>query len=76
MINLGGNASIQLNLYSLLGAEIFSDTIYGNAGMNNITWLLRNNAQANVASGIYIFKIQVNNGYTTVAKTGKVLVLH
>jgi len=76
MINLGGNAMVQLNLYSLMGEEVYSDTIYGNAGINNITWLLRNKTQIPVASGIYIFTIQVNNGYETVTKTGKVLVFH
>jgi len=76
MINLGGNASVQLNLYSLMGEEVYSDTIQGNSGSNTITWLLRNKAQANVASGIYIFSIQVNNGSEIVTKTGKVLVLH
>jgi hypothetical protein len=76
MINLGGNATVQLNLYSLMGEEVYSDTIYGNAGLNTITWLLRNKTQAPVASGLYIFTIQVNNGSETVTKTGKVLVFH
>jgi len=76
MINLGSNATVHLNLYSLTGGGVFSEAIDGNAGMNIITWLLKNSAQANVASGIYIFKIQVNDGSTTVTKTGKVLVLH
>jgi hypothetical protein len=76
MINLGGNASVQLNLYSLMGEEVFSKTIYGNAGMNTITWLVRNNSQVPVASGLYIYTIQVNNGYETVTKTGKILVFH
>lgn len=76
MINLGGNASIQLNLYSLMGEEVFSETIEGNAGMNEITWLLKNKAQASVASGLYVYVVQVNNGYETTVKTGKVLVFH
>jgi hypothetical protein len=76
MINLGGNARVQLNLYSLMGEEVFTDTIDGNAGLNTIDWLVRNKAQAPVASGLYIYTIQVNNGYETVTKTGKVLVFH
>ncbi|HXL73951.1 MAG TPA: hypothetical protein VN963_10040, partial [bacterium] len=64
------------NLYSLMGEKVFSDTIYGNAGLNTITWLLKNNAQVNVASGLYIYTIQVNNGSETTTKTGKVLVFH
>ncbi len=76
MINLGHNASIQLNLYTLMGEEVYSDTIEGNAGLNTITWLLKNKAQSAVATGLYIYAIQVNNGYETTTKTGKVLVFH
>jgi hypothetical protein len=76
MINLGYNASIQLNLYTLMGEEVYSDTTEGNTGMNTITWLLRNKAQSAVASGLYIYSIQVNNGYEITTKTGKVLVFH
>jgi hypothetical protein len=76
MINLGYNASIQLNLYTIMGEEVYSDTIEGNAGQNTITWLLKNKAQSSVATGIYIYSIQVNNGYETETKTGKVLVFH
>jgi len=59
-----------------MGEQVFSETINGNAGMNTITWLLRNKTQVPVATGLYIFTIQVNNGYETVTKTGKVLVFH
>jgi hypothetical protein len=76
MIDLGGNAAVQLNLYSLMGEEVFSDSIEGNAGSNTITWLLRNKAQAQVSSGLYIYVIQVKNGYETVTKTGKVMIFH
>ena len=76
IVNLGGNASVQLNLFTLMGEQVFSETINGNAGMNTITWLLRNKTQVPVATGLYIFTIQVNNGYETVTKTGKVLVFH
>jgi hypothetical protein len=76
MVNLSSNASIQLNLYSLMGEEVFMDTIEGNSGLNTITWLLRNKAQAPVASGLYIYVIQVNDGYERVTKTGKVMIFH
>jgi hypothetical protein len=76
MVNLGASASVQLNLFSLTGEEVFSETLQGNSGMNTILWLLRNKAQMPVASGIYIFTIQANDGYETVKSTGKVLVFH
>ena len=76
LINLGYTASIQLNLYTLMGEEVYSDKVEGNAGMNTITWLLKNKAQSAVASGLYIYSVQVNNGYEIATKTGKVLVFH
>ncbi len=76
MINLGRNASVQLNLYTLMGEEVFTDGIEGGAGLNTITWTLKNKAQASVASGLYLYTLQVNNGYEVTAKTGKVLVFH
>jgi hypothetical protein len=76
MIKLGYNASIQLNLYTLMGEEVYSDTLEGNAGMNTISWFLKNKGQAPVATGLYIYAIQVNNGYEITTKTGKVLVFH
>jgi hypothetical protein len=76
MINLGYNASIQLNLYTVMGEEVYSDALQGNAGLNAISWFLKNKAQTSVASGLYIYAIQVNNGYEIATKTGKVLVFH
>ena len=76
MITLGGSARVQLNLYSLTGEQVFSETIQGNAGLNTILWLLRNNAQMPVASGIYVYAILVDNGDELITRTGKVLVLH
>ena len=76
VIDLGGNASIQLSLYTLLGEEVFSETILGNPGVNTIVWNLKNQSLATVASGIYIYVIEVNNGSETANKTGKVMVIH
>jgi hypothetical protein len=74
MDNLGYSASIQLNLYTIMGEEVYSDTIQGNAGLNIITWLIKNKAQTSVASGLYIYAIEVNNGYEMSTTTGKILV--
>jgi hypothetical protein len=76
MINLGGSAAVQLNLYSLMGQEVYSETIQGNAGLNTITWLLRNKGLEPVVSGLYIYVIKVNNGLQQTSKMGKVIVLH
>jgi hypothetical protein len=76
MINLCGNATIQLNLFSIMGEQVYTDTIQGQAGMNTITWLLKNKNFEPVSSGLYVYVIQTNNGPTQVTETGKVLVFH
>jgi hypothetical protein len=76
MVNLGFRATIQLNLYSLTGEEVYSQSVQGNSGINTLLWLLRNNGQSPVASGLYIYAVQVNDGYEIATKTGKLLVLH
>ena len=76
MINLGSSASIQLSLYSLMGQQVYSETIQGNAGLNTITWLLRNKGLEPVVSGLYVYVIKVSNGLEQTTKMGKVIVLH
>jgi hypothetical protein len=76
MVSLGSSATIQLNLYSLTGEEVYSETVQGNVGMNILLWLLRNKGQVPVSSGLYVFTLQVNDGYEIVTKIGKVVVFH
>jgi hypothetical protein len=76
VVNLGGSATIQLSLFTLLGEEFFSETIPGNSGVNAIIWNLKNQNQAQVASGLYIYRIEVNDGSESADKTGKVMVIH
>jgi len=59
-----------------MGQEVYTETIEGTAGLNTITWLLKNKAQSAVASGLYVYVIQVNDGHEITTKTGKVLVFH
>ena len=60
----------------MMGEEVFLETVSGNTGLNTITWLLKNNEQASVANGLYIYTVQVSDGNNTTFKTGKVMVLH
>ena len=76
MINLGSTANIHLDLYSLLGEKVYSNSFEGTPGLNTINWLLKNDAQSQVASGLYIYVIQVSNGYEVTTKTGKVAIFH
>jgi hypothetical protein len=61
---------------SVTVAVVNQESVQGNAGMNTLLWLLKNKGQAPVASGLYVFTIQVNDGYETATKIGKVAVFH
>lgn len=75
-VELGSAATIQLNFYNVLGEKVFSKTVEGSAGLNTFDWVLRNTGNAPVASGLYVYTLQVYNGTGTARKIGKVVVLH
>lgn len=75
-VNLSSSARIDLTLYTLTGERVFNLETQGNPGMNTLTWAVQNNAHEPVASGLYLFYLQVSGDGTTETKTGKVLILH
>jgi hypothetical protein len=66
---------IRLSLFTLLGEQIFQVTSVGNAGLNNIDWPIQNLNNVSVASGLYIYSVEVNDGSKREKLTGKVLVI-
>ncbi len=76
MVQLGSPATVKLSLYDLMGQQVYSKTIEGQTGMNTIPWSIRNTVGARVASGLYVFAIQVNDGSESRIKTGKVAIFH
>lgn len=75
-VNLSGPARINLALYTLTGERVFNLETQGNPGMNTLTWAVRNDAHEPVASGLYLYYLQVSGGGTAETKTGKILILH
>jgi hypothetical protein len=75
-ITLASPAQVQLSVYNLLGGLVYKDTFEGNAGLNNVRWLLRNQTNGVVSSGLYIYTIQTSNGLTQTTKIGKLLLFH
>jgi hypothetical protein len=75
-ITLNQPAQITLNLYSLMGQEVYSTTIQGVVGANNLLWTLRNKAQEKVASGLYVYSLAVSGNGLQEKKIGKVVILH
>lgn len=75
-VTLGQPAQIWLNLYSIAGEQVYQTTVAGSIGDNTIVWDLRNVAGVPVASGLYVYTVEINHGPTTRFRTGKVAVLH
>ncbi|HET9870288.1 MAG TPA: hypothetical protein VFR02_07325, partial [bacterium] len=74
-VRLDRPEKITLKLYTLLGEKICEDQVMGTAGPNILIWRAQNEAKQSVASGIYLYAVQIE-GQTGMFKSGKVLVLH
>jgi hypothetical protein len=67
---------IALSLYDLSGELVYKTTVQGNAGVNLISWNLKNQSGQQFASGLYIFHIDIAKGFPFASPSGKVVVLH
>ncbi len=77
LLSLEQPAWIRLSIYSLVGEQVYSAAIEGNTGSNKLVWPLQNQGGANVASGLYIYALRIENEEgNTAIKIGKVVVLH
>ncbi len=77
LFNLEQPAWIRLSIYSLVGEQVYNVSTAGNMGSNKLVWSLQNQDGANVASGLYIYALRIENaGGDTAVKIGKVAVLH
>jgi len=75
-INLEGQARIELSLYTITGELVYRTEASESTGIQRIPWTLQNQSGNQVASGIYIYLLQVSKGEEVLKKTGKVLVIH
>lgn len=76
-VNLNAPARIELSLFTLAGEKVYGGQMQGNAGTNSLAWNLSDLTGGPVASGLYLFYLQVaGNGGTVETRTGKLLVLH
>jgi len=65
---------VQLNLYSLLGEQVFQTTF--NGGREGYLWRLTNQTGSPVASGLYLYVLRFTKDGQPVTSAGKVTVLH
>ncbi|HVM32945.1 MAG TPA: hypothetical protein VMU88_07410 [bacterium] len=76
LVQLNAPADIKLAVYALTGERVFDERLQGNVGMNQLVWRLENNARQSVASGLYLYRLEMDGGAGLAARTGKLLVVH
>lgn len=69
-------AMVSLTIYSLLGAEVYATSLQGNQGLNTLIWTVKNKAYQEVASGLYVYALRVDNGSIHEKKVGKIAIVH
>jgi hypothetical protein len=75
VVKLGQPAKVTLTIFSLVGEVVYQESLEGASGANNLLWNLDNQAQESIASGLYLYLVQVNDGTSNVNATGKVVVI-
>jgi len=69
------SAEVRLSIYSLLGEKIYSTTIEGQAGLNISNWETQSQGNQPVASGLYIYLVEVDGDTLKERRQGKVVVI-
>jgi hypothetical protein len=73
---LSENARVTLTIFTVMGQQIYSTTVEGAQGVNSLIWDAKSQAKNGVASGIYIYTLQIQgSGGKTITKTGKIAIL-
>jgi hypothetical protein len=76
LVTLADQAKVTLTIFSISGEEVYSTQAHGEQGLNTLVWKGQNNARQAVASGLYIYMLQVDDGSTHETKLGKIVVIH
>jgi hypothetical protein len=63
---------IQLEIYSLSGERVYAANIVGRQGENTLFWNLQNQAGSSVASGLYLYRVNMAGQ----VHSGKIAVIH
>lgn len=73
---LGNSATVRLGIFTISGEQVYSTTESGTRGVNVLTWDVQNKARQAVATGLYIYALQVDDGNSHQTLHGKILILH
>lgn len=74
-LKLNKPAKVVLSIFALTGEKVYSTQAQGNQGLNTLIWEAQNNAGSAVASGLYIYVLQVDDGTEKETRTGKIVIL-
>lgn len=75
-VALAKPAQLKVSLYSLAGEQVYTASMQGNGGINTMVWPLQSQSGSSVASGLFLYVLEINDGSGIVRKTGKVVVIH
>ena len=75
LVNLDRSAKIELGILALTGERVFTEQILGTQGLNTLVWEAQNNAGSTVASGLYLYYLQVDDGVGQETRSGKIVIL-
>jgi hypothetical protein len=75
-VTLVQGAQVTIQLYSLVGERVWQGDLQAGAGLNTLSWDLRNQSGETVASGLYLYVVSIDDGTRLVRRTGKVAVIH
>ncbi len=69
-------SEIIVGLYDVAGELVFKTSVQGNVGLNTISWKLQNQSGQRVSNGLYIYYIQIPQGFSLRNPYGKVMVIN
>jgi hypothetical protein len=72
---LTGQAKVSLAVFTVSGEQVYGTQTEGSAGLNTLVWNAQNNGGQAVASGLYLYLLDADNGVGHEIKTGKIVII-
>jgi hypothetical protein len=76
LVTLGRPAQIHLSVFNLLGENVYQTSAEGQVGTNSLVWEGQSQSHLSVASGLYLYVLQVNDGSQQAKQVGKIVFIH
>jgi hypothetical protein len=75
-VMLPNPGQVHLSIYNLVGEKVYQNSFPGNIGSNSYAWNVQNQAGQPLASGLYLYVIETDDGSAKERYMGKIIVLH